>query len=90
MGPYYSLITAAARQRAKHGAGNLCQPPSHPVPAPRLGPTRPAPLKSNFLAELANFFPPSFSQPSCLVVGGESNCLPKKDANSREAVRDVA
>jgi len=27
------------------------QTPSHPVPAPRLGPTRRAPLKSNFLAE---------------------------------------
>jgi|GEM_PF-2694838 len=26
------------------------QTPSHPVPAPRPGPARPAPLKSNFLA----------------------------------------
>lgn len=26
------------------------QTPSHPDPAPRLAPTRPAPLKSNFLA----------------------------------------
>jgi hypothetical protein len=26
------------------------QTPSRPVPAPRLAPTRPAPLKSNFLA----------------------------------------
>ena len=29
------------------------QTPSHPDPAPRLAPTRPAPLKSNFLAALA-------------------------------------
>ena len=29
----------------------LLQTPSHPVPAPRLGPTRRAPLKSNFLAD---------------------------------------
>ena len=30
---------------------SLSQTPSHPVPAPRLGPTRRAPLKSNFLAD---------------------------------------
>ena len=30
---------------------NLCAPPSHPASAPRLGPTRPSPLKSNFSAD---------------------------------------
>jgi hypothetical protein len=30
------------------------QTPSHPVPAPRPGPARPRPLKSNFLAAALN------------------------------------